>query len=137
LIQTAGRAARNLAGKVIFYADGLTNSMKKAMRETERRRQIQLQYNQEHGIVPQTIKKTEEEIRRSTLFADSRAAQQKTEIFRPPGFEQMTTRDKIAFLKQTMEQAADSLEFEVAATIRDEIDHLRKKARYRKKKPRR
>jgi excinuclease ABC subunit B len=137
LIQTAGRAARNRAGKVIFYADKLTNSMTKAITETNRRREIQLKFNEDHGIVPETIKKTEEEIRRSTLFADSRSARQKIETERPPGFQQMTTQDKISFLTQTMQKAADNLEFEAAAALRDEIDHWRKKARYQKKKPRR
>jgi len=79
LIQTAGRAARNKAGTVIFYADGITDSMRKAMSETNRRRAIQMKYNKEHGITPETIRKSEAEIRRSTLFADSRTDDHKIE----------------------------------------------------------
>jgi excinuclease ABC subunit B len=137
LIQTAGRAARNRAGKVIFYADTQTNSMARAISETNRRRELQVKYNEEHGIVPESITKTEEEIRRSTLFADSRARVPEPAALRPPGFDQMTTQDKVSFLRQAMQQAADNLEFETAATLRDEIDQLKKKARYQKKKSRR
>jgi excinuclease ABC subunit B len=137
LIQTAGRAARNRAGTVIFYADGITDSMKKAITETNRRREIQIKYNEEHGIVPETIKKTEAEIRRSTMFADSRSAAQKIETERPPGFEQMTMQDQISFLSQAMQKAADNLEFEAAAALRDQIERMKKKAKYKKKKKRR
>jgi len=111
--------------------------MKKALTETNRRRKIQQKYNEDHGIVPETITKTEEEIRRSTLFADSRAQQLTNATPRPPGFDQMTTQDKVSFLQQAMQQAADNLEFEAAAGLRDEIDQLKRKARYQKKKKRR
>ncbi|MEO0235284.1 MAG: excinuclease ABC subunit UvrB, partial [candidate division WOR-3 bacterium] len=72
LIQTAGRAARNACGKVILYADTITEAMKRAIAETKRRREIQIKYNEEHGIIPQTIKKTQEEILRTTIIADER-----------------------------------------------------------------
>jgi len=137
LIQTAGRAARNRAGKVIFYADTVTDSMRKAITETNRRREIQTEYNREHGITPESITKSEEEIRRSTLFADSRSRLSETGTLRPPGFEQMTAQDKISFLRQAMQHAADNLEFEEAAVLRDEIEHMKQKVRYQKKKPRR
>ena len=137
LIQTAGRAARNSAGTVIFYADAITNSMARAIAETNRRRDIQTKYNAEHGIIPQTIVKTEEEIRRSTLFADSRTTAPKTETQRPPGFELMPMRDQLDFLRQAMQQAAENLEFEAAAALRDEIERLRKNAKANKKKARR
>ncbi len=137
LIQTAGRAARNRAGTVIFYADETTDSMKKAIIETNRRRKIQMKYNEEHGIEPQTIIKSEAEIRRSTLFADSRTVVQKTETERPPGFELMAMQDQISFLRQAMQKAAENLEFEAAAALRDEIERMKKKAKYKKKKARR
>src|SRR5690606_39086545 len=72
LIQTVGRAARNSAGKAILYADRVTGSMRRMIEETERRRAIQLAYNQEHGIIPQTIIKSVEEIELSTRVADAR-----------------------------------------------------------------
>ncbi len=137
LIQTAGRAARNKAGLVIFYADKITDSMKRAIDETNRRRKLQTAYNKKHGIVPETIKKTEEEIRRSTLFADSRSGGSTIATERPPGFDQLTIQDQLSFLRQAMQQAADNLEFEAAAALRDQIDQMKKKARYKKKKSRR
>ncbi len=70
LIQTAGRAARNAAGMVLMYADEVTDAMKRAIKETERRRKIQLEYNKKHGIIPKTIKKSANEILKQTQVAD-------------------------------------------------------------------
>ena len=133
LMQTAGRAARNVDGGVIMYADTITNSMKKMIAETNRRRQIQVDYNQEHGIMPETIYKTREEILQATRFADSKTAETR-EMLLPDFFEEMTVEDKTAFLIQQMEAAARELEFERAAELRDRIKGLqegvkRKKAR--------
>ena len=126
LIQTSGRAARNAAGKVIYYADVITKSIKKAMEETERRRLKQLAYNEEHGITPETIRKTKEEIMRSTLFADSRTEVPEG-IEKPNYFADMTREDQLAFLSKAMRTAADNLEFETAATLRDEIMRIKEK----------
>ncbi|RME27191.1 MAG: excinuclease ABC subunit UvrB, partial [Candidatus Zixiibacteriota bacterium] len=92
LIQTAGRAARNKGGEVIFYADKITDSMRKAIDETERRRQKQLAYNKEHGIDPQTIFKTREEILRTTRFADSRT-EAEPQFEKPEYFASMSYED--------------------------------------------
>ncbi len=134
LIQTAGRAARNAAGTVIFYADIMTNSIVRAIAETNRRREKQLAYNEEHGITPETIRKTREEIMRSTLFADSRTEVEPV-FEKPSHFDDMTNEDKLVFMTRAMKKAADNLDFEVAAQIRDEIRAL--KERLKKTKGRR
>ncbi len=126
LIQTSGRAARNKNGEVIFYADKITDSMRKAIDETDRRRQKQLEYNTRHNINPETIFKTRDEIIQSTLLADSRT-EEKAEVERPDYFAQMTGEDQIAFLLKAMKKAADNLEFETAAAIRDEIKNLKER----------
>ncbi|MFH1699833.1 MAG: excinuclease ABC subunit UvrB [Candidatus Zixiibacteriota bacterium] len=126
LIQTSGRAARNAAGKVIYYADVITNSIKRAMAETERRRQRQLEYNEEHGITPETIRKTKEEILQATSFADSKTAVDE-EIEKPDFFASMGLEDQVTFLSKAMRKAAENLEFESAARLRDEIISLREK----------
>ncbi|MEZ5358387.1 MAG: excinuclease ABC subunit UvrB [Candidatus Zixiibacteriota bacterium] len=133
LIQTSGRAARNAAGKVIYYADVLTNSIKKAMEETARRREKQLAYNEEHGITPETIRKTKEEIMRSTLFADSRT-EVPDAVEKPSYFSDMTREDQLAFLMKAMKKAADNLEFEMAAQIRDEIMRIKEEMKKERKK---
>ena len=126
LMQTAGRAARNSAGRVLFYADRTTDSMQHVIDETNRRREMQNKYNKEHGITPQTIKKTVEEILSQTKAAHERS---EGEVMLPnidPQDMSDDTRDElIARLEEQMFQAADALEFEKAARIRDEIDRLR------------
>ena len=131
LMQTAGRAARNVKGEVIMYADKITDSMKKMITETNRRRKMQLEYNDQNGIVPETIYKTREEIMQATQFADSKAIEEK-EIVLPDFFDEMTTQDKIAFLLQQMEAAANELEFERAAELRDQIKQLKDDTRKKK-----
>jgi excinuclease ABC subunit B len=126
LIQTAGRAARNAAGKVIFYADRITGSIEKALAETNRRRLKQLEYNREHGITPETIRKTREEIMRATAFADSRTLSEPA-VEKPSFFNDMTYEDQIVFMRKAMKKAADNLEFETAAQLRDEIKKLTEK----------
>ena len=128
LIQVSGRAARNANGLVIMYADKITDSMKKAIDETTRRRTIQTKYNVEHGITPQTIVKSEEEIRRATVFADAKS--ELPDIGKPDhpsGFEIMEIEDQIMFLNRAMRDAAKKLDFEKAAHLRDEITELKKK----------
>ncbi|MEE9442093.1 MAG: excinuclease ABC subunit UvrB [candidate division Zixibacteria bacterium] len=126
LIQTSGRAARNAAGKVIYYADVITNSIKRAMAETERRRQKQLEYNEEHGITPESIRKTKEEILQATSFADSKTAIDE-DIEKPDFFASMGYEDQVTFLSKAMRKAAENLEFESAARLRDEIISLKEK----------
>ncbi len=130
LIQTAGRAARNLAGEVIMYADNVTDSMKKAIQETERRRKIQEEFNKKHGITPRTIYKSREEILRTTAFADSRTTSTlKEEKMSYP--EKMGVEDQISYLQKAMRDAAKNLEFEKAAFYRDEILKLKKRRQRR------
>ncbi len=133
LIQTAGRAARNKNGEVIFYADKLTNSMKKALDETERRRKKQLAYNEENNISPETIFKTRDEILKATSFADSKT-EETAGFEKPDYFSEMTSEDQIGFLLKAMKTAAVNLEFETAAALRDEIKNIKTKLRDKRKR---
>ncbi|MCX7658418.1 MAG: excinuclease ABC subunit UvrB, partial [Oscillospiraceae bacterium] len=119
LIQTIGRAARNVNGKVIMYADSVTGSMENAIMETERRRKIQLEYNSEHGIIPKTIRKDIREV----LEISSKA-----EVDQKAGGKKLSAREKqdlIAKLTAEMKNAAKMLEFEHAAYLRDKIKELK------------
>jgi len=126
LIQTAGRAARNAGGRVVLYADTITDSMKRAIDEMDRRRVKQLAYNQEYGITPRTIVKSREEILQATSVADSiqgGEAQQLQSLL-------SAVRDEgpdalLARLEGEMLEAARRLEFERAASLRDRIDEVR------------
>ncbi|GAW99780.1 excinuclease ABC subunit UvrB [Secundilactobacillus mixtipabuli] len=125
LIQTMGRAARNEHGAVIMYADTVTDSMKKAMDETARRRQIQIAYNKEHGITPKTIKKDIRDLI-SVTKPDENAG--KKDDFVETDFESMTLEeqhDMIKRLEDEMRSAAKKLDFEHAATLRDTILELK------------
>ena len=136
LVQTSGRAARNKNGEVIFYADKITDSMQKAIDETARRRTKQMAYNQQHGIDPETIFKTRDEIMRTTLFADSKTVEEPS-FDKPEHFNLMSHEDQMAFMLKAMKQAAENLDFETAIMIRDEVDQLKKerqRSRGRKKK---
>lgn len=119
LIQTIGRAARNIQGRVIMYGDKITGSMERAISETNRRRQIQYEYNIEHGITPRSIVKGVRKIIEATLVAEDQ-----------PAYEGKLSRDEIdaiiSGLEAAMLKAAESLEFEKAADIRDKIIELRK-----------
>ncbi|MBD3403427.1 excinuclease ABC subunit UvrB [candidate division GN15 bacterium] len=136
LIQTAGRAARNKGGEVIFYADKITDSMRKAIDETNRRREKQMAYNEEHGIDPETIFKTRDEIMRSTLFADSKTLEEKT-FEKPEHFDRMSKEDQLAFMLKAMKKSAENLDFEAAIVIRDEIRELKEQLKKSKAKRRR
>ena len=118
LIQTAGRAARNIRGRVILYAERQTPSMEAAIRETSRRRCKQILFNEEHGIVPATIHKSIEEILMQTRVADSARAERVDLEIDPRG---MSREDLINRLTEEMREAAAKLEFERAASIRDRI----------------
>lgn len=136
LIQTAGRAARNKAGEVIMYADAVTDSMRKAISETNRRRKIQEEYNQTHGITPQTIYKTREEILKTTAFADSRTEPTVKEE-KMDYLDFLTLEDKIEHLEKAMRSASKNLDFEKAAFYRDELKKLKESYKTKNKKNRR
>lgn len=124
LIQTIGRAARNANGHVIMYADEVTESMKAAIEETKRRREIQMRYNQEHGIVPQTIKK---EIRAAISYGDkvSKKSKKKTEDFDFNDLSKKDQQEMISGLEEQMREAAKKLDFEEAARLRDTVLELK------------
>jgi len=118
LIQTIGRAARNTDGKVIMYADELTESMEKAISETNRRREIQMQYNKQHGITPKTIQKSVRDTIKASIVAE---ASEKYELNKDSSIE-----DIIAKLTDEMVEHAQKMEFEEAARLRDKIKELEK-----------
>ena len=127
LIQTFGRAARNIAGRVVLYADFVTGSMKKALEETNRRRKIQEAYNRKNGITPETVKKAIPDILTSIYEADyvtvpavAEEAEEYVSIFDLP--------KKVSRLKKEMREAAARLDFEKAAEIRDRVKSLEKVA---------
>lgn len=117
LIQTIGRAARNVESKVVMYADRITGSMERAINETNRRKKIQLEYNEKHGIIPRTVMKTVHKAIEATMVAEDRA-----EYNEPT----MTLEEMISNLENAMREAAKNLEFERAAEIRDRIKKLKK-----------
>ena len=123
LVQTIGRAARNSDGHVIMYADNMTDSMRKAIGETERRRKIQNQYNEEHGITPQTIRKAVRDlISISKEITKEQAAFEKD----PESMNLGELRKLIADVEKKMRKAAADLNFEAAAELRDRMIELRK-----------
>ncbi len=126
LIQTAGRAARNARGTVIMYADKVTDSMQRAIDETNRRRALQEEYNIIHGITPETLYKTREEILQTTAVADEKAEELPMVAEESPEYVDGANRlDIIEELTRKMGEAAENLEFEKAAQYRDEIARLK------------
>lgn len=115
LIQTIGRAARNAEGRVIMYADNITKSMRRAIDETNRRRQIQSDYNHEHGIIPKTIKKDIRDVIEATKSVEGDLSEQST----------VDTEELLEQLTQEMYAAAENLDFEKAAQLRDRIKKLK------------
>lgn len=133
LMQTAGRTARNVNGQVIMYADKITNSMKKTIDETNRRRILQIEYNRLNDITPKTIFKSTEEILSSTSIADVRKKEVKESFsfskVAEPILKYMSIdqkKDLVEQLTEQMYQAAKDLEFERAAALKDEITRLKK-----------
>ena len=118
LIQTIGRAARNTDGRVIMYADELTDSMEKAISETNRRRKIQMEYNEEHGITPQTIKKSIRDTIKASIVEE---AQEEYQLDANTTIEELITK-----LTDEMLKYAAAMEFEKAAELRDKIKELSK-----------
>ncbi|MDD3606743.1 MAG: excinuclease ABC subunit UvrB [Candidatus Cloacimonas acidaminovorans] len=131
LIQISGRAARNVDGKVIFYADEITEAIKQTVAETNRRRAKQLAYNEEHGITPQTIYKTIDQIMQSTAIAEGYDKIAKQATFEKPSakefmeYLELDNKDKIIeLLTKEMNKAAANLDFEHAAELRDKLWEL-------------
>ncbi len=123
LIQMIGRAARNVNGRVIMYADRITDAMQAAIDETDRRREKQLAYNLEHGITPETIQKAIRDIVRAEVYDDEDADAAPTPaVVRPAG---VPLEAVVASLAQEMKQAAAELDFERAAELRDQLQELR------------
>lgn len=127
LIQTIGRAARNVDGKVIMYADRITNAMQRAIDETNRRRKIQIEYNQKHGIIPQAVRKGIRQIIKATVSVAEE--EEKYEVVEKEIVENMTKEEIEEYIKeleQEMKKFAIELEFEKAAKVRDKIFELKK-----------
>ena len=126
LIQTAGRAARNVEGEVILYADEITSSIERALKETRRRREIQLQYNRSHNITPKTIKKAilaDIETYTADKYEKMAVGEEETDYLPPSEVSRL-----VEVLKRNMRRAAENLEFERAAQFRDRIKELTKKS---------
>ncbi len=125
LIQTIGRAARNAEGKVIMYADNITGSMHRAISETNRRRQLQMDYNKAHGIIPTTIQKSVRDLIEATKVAEDEdkyyTSKEKANLMSAEELETL-----IAKLQKEMKKAAGELQFERAAELRDKIEELRR-----------
>lgn len=126
LVQTIGRAARNVSGKVLLYADAITPSMERAMRETARRREIQMAHNQEHGITPETVRKAIRDVIQADRVSESRASYNVS----PDALdESVPAEDLLASIQELeaeMRRLAKALEFEQAAALRDEINRLKR-----------
>ncbi len=123
LIQTIGRAARNADGHVIMYADMITDSMRAALDETDRRRKLQQAYNEEHGITPQTIKKAV----RDLISISKAVAKEEVRFEKDPESMDLKELEKlIAEVQKKMKKAAADLDFETAADLRDKMLELKK-----------
>jgi excinuclease ABC subunit B len=131
LIQTVGRAARNAEGRAIMYADRVTGSMKRSIDETNRRRETQRQYNDEHGITPRTIVKSVEEMMLSTRVADARLERRPSvdHVAEPRASyaEELNLEEWAKILEQEMRDASAALDYERAARLRDQLLEVRAK----------
>ena len=147
LTQTAGRAARNVDGMVIFYADKMTESMQKTIDETNRRREKQVQYNIEHGITPTTVRKSKEQVFAQTSVLDIKGYDPRNPYALAPSEELVTIAAEeqveyktipqlekaIGHIKKDMEKAARDLDFMEAARLRDEMFSMQKQLEEMKK----
>jgi len=122
LIQTIGRAARNVDGRVIMYADRITGSMERALTETNRRREKQQAYNVEHGITPETVKKNVDDVLAGLYKGDTDMARVTAKVEKPLAGANLAAH--LDGLRVDMRKAAENLEFEEAARLRDEIKRL-------------
>ena len=132
LVQTIGRAARNSNGKVIMYADSITDSMREAIDATERRRSLQMKFNKEHGITPKTIVKPIRDVISITKDSDDK---ENKESFADLNFDELTKKQKqnmIKTLTAQMQEAAKKLDLEEAANLRDAIMHLKQQEHEKK-----
>ena len=126
LIQTIGRAARNVEGRVIMYADTITTAMEKAIGETNRRREIQQAYNKEHNITPRSVQKAVHNVIEATKTAEDTDAYKRSRKTGAENLDKNTLKALIESLTKDMKQAARALEFEQAAVIRDQIEELKR-----------
>jgi len=138
LTQMAGRAARNVNGLVIFYADKITDSMRRTMDETDRRREKQLKYNREHGVTPMTIKKSVQEIMLQGSVLDIKGYDENNNYAVKDGVLPMAAEDEVVYrsapqldkiiaqTKKAMEKAAKDMDFMEAARLRDELFRFQK-----------
>ncbi len=126
LIQTIGRAARHLQGTAVLYADRITDSMRRALEETERRREVQARYNEEHAVVPRSIVKSVEEIRFTTAVADAKERQPSVHE-KIASYEDLEPAELVKVLEDEMQEAAAALDFERAATLRDALFEVKAK----------
>jgi excinuclease ABC subunit B len=122
LIQTIGRAARNVDGRVIMYADKITGSMERALAETERRREKQIAYNEQHGITPATVKKNVDDILAGLYKGDVDMNRVTAKVEKPVAGGNLQAH--LDGLRDAMRKAAENLEFEEAARLRDEVKRL-------------
>jgi excinuclease ABC subunit B len=128
LIQTVGRAARNLNGRAIFYADRVTGSMQRCLEETSRRREIQQAFNIEHNITPQTVNKSVDQVRFITRVADARTEREAKKVAEPArGYAVMEMESLEKMLDEQMREAAAAMDFELAAQLRDQLFEVRAK----------
>ncbi len=127
LIQTVGRAARNVSGRAIFYADRITGSMQRCLDETKRRRAIQRAHNEEHGITPTTVVKSTDEVNFSTRLADARMEVPERKVAEPRHTyaSEMDDAALLEMLEAQMKEAAEGLDFEEAASLRDQVFELK------------
>jgi len=126
LIQTVGRAARHVHGRAIFYADRITGSMQRCIEETSRRRDLQRRHNEEHGVTPQSVSKSVDQVRFITRVADARTEREAKKVAEPArGYAIMETESLEKMLEEQMREAAAAMDFELAAQLRDQLFEVR------------
>jgi excinuclease ABC subunit B len=136
LIQTVGRAARNVHGRAIFYADRITGSMQRCMEETSRRRELQKQFNEAHDITPTTVTKSVDQVRFITRVADARAEKPEKRVAEPArGYSVMEVASLEKMLEEQMQEAAAAMDFELAAQLRDQLFEVRARRDTNAKRP--
>jgi excinuclease ABC subunit B len=136
LIQTVGRAARNVRGRAIFYADRITGSMQRCLEETSRRRELQTRFNAEHDITPTSVSKSVDQVRFITRVADARADKQEKKVAEPArGYSVMEVESLEKMLEEQMQEAAAAMDFELAAQLRDQLFEVRARRDANAKRP--